>query len=391
MLDWSFEPWEVACVATGVLAYMAGLLRMYRRGGPAGAVTRARIAAFWGGILTIVLALMSPIDAIGQQLFSIHMVQHLLLMMVAAPLFAWGQPALVFLWALPLKGRKGIGRAWSGLGLRSGVRGLMHPLVVWLLFSGLFVFWHCPRPYTWALHNDAVHAVEHLCFFVTALMFWTLVFERDGHRRFGYGGSLVFVATTAVLSSLPGALMVLAPGPLYPAHSEGVAEWHMTLLQDQQLAGIIMWVPAASVYLAAFCYLFIRWLNEPRNHRGHATLLPALLLLVLPLLSGCNDHGSKAVSRSVGNASHGVALIRELGCGSCHLVPGIDGAMGVVGPPLIQVGRRIYIAGMLRNTPPNMVRWLRDPQGVVPGNAMPDMHINEPDARDVAAYLYTLR
>ena len=71
-------------------------------------------------------------------------------------------------------------------------------------------------------------------------------------------------------------------------------------------------------------------------------------------------------------------LIRQFGCGSCHLVPGIDGAMGVVGPPLVQVGRRIYIAGVLRNTPPNPVRWLRDPQAIVSGNTMPDMHIDEP-------------
>jgi putative membrane protein len=361
---------------------------MFWRGGSPGA---AHIAAFWAGILTVVLALMSPIDDIGEQLFSVHMVQHLLLMMVAAPLFAWSRPALVLLWALPLRGRKGMGRAWSGLGLRSGVRGLMHPLVVWLLFSGAFVFWHCPRPYTWALQNEAVHAAEHLCFFVTALMFWTVVFEPDGYRRLGYGGSLVFVATTAVLSSLPGALLVLAPAPLYPAHAVGVAQWHMTLLQDQQLAGIIMWVPAGSAYLVAFCYLFVKWIEEPRTRRGHAVLLPALLLFMLPLVSGCDDHGSKATSGSVGNAGHGAALIRQLGCGSCHMVPGIDGAAGVVGPPLIQVGRRIYIAGMLRNTPPNMVRWLRDPQTVVPGNAMPDMHIDEPDARDVAAYLYTLR
>jgi putative membrane protein len=395
MLDWSFQPWEVACVSIGALWYLLGLLRMYRRGGPAGAIGKGQEAAFLGGILAVILALMSPIDAIGEQLFSVHMLQHLLLMMAAAPLFAWSRPALVFLWALPRKGRKGMGRAWSGLGLRGSVRGLMHPITVWLLFSGAFVFWHCPRPYTWALQNDAVHAVEHLCFFVTALMFWTIVFEPDGHRRLGYGGTVVFVSTTAVLSSLPGALMVLAPAPLYPVHAEGVAAWQMTLLQDQQLAGVIMWIPAGSVYLAAVCFLFVRWIGEPTPRpvarRRHALLLPVLLLSPVPLLSSCKDHGSRAVSSNLGNARHGAALIRQFGCGSCHLVPGIDGAMGVVGPPLMQVGRRIYIAGVLRNTPPNLVRWLRDPQLVVPGNAMPNMHIDEPDARDVAAYLYTLR
>jgi cytochrome c1 len=88
---------------------------------------------------------------------------------------------------------------------------------------------------------------------------------------------------------------------------------------------------------------------------------------------------------------HGARLIQSYGCGSCHVVPGIEGADGVVGPPLMQIGRRIYIAGTLRNTSGNLVRWLRNPQQVLPGNAMPDMGLSEADARDVAAYLYTLR
>lgn len=87
----------------------------------------------------------------------------------------------------------------------------------------------------------------------------------------------------------------------------------------------------------------------------------------------------------------GSALIRQNGCGACHMIPGIENANGDVGPPLIAVGRRIYLAGVVRNTPEGMVTWLRNPQAVVPGNAMPNMHLDERDARDIAAYLYTLR
>jgi cytochrome c2 len=322
------------------------------------------------------------------------MLQHLLLIMVAAPLIAIGRPALVFLWAWPRAGRRLMGRIWAGLGLRRGVGGLMHPLVVWLLFSGIFVFWHFPRPYSWAFDNEAVHAAEHISFFVTALMFWTIVFEPDGHRRLGYGPTLIFVTTTAVLSSLPGALMVLASEPLYRVHAAGVAAWHMTLLEDQQIAGVIMWIPAGSVYLAATCFIFVKWIAESDRPlvlpRARSVLLP-VLLLVVPFLSGCKDHGSQAIASSLGNPKRGIALIRKFGCGSCHTIPGVENADGVVGPPLIQVGRRIYIAGVLRNTPDNMVRWLRNPQAVVPGNAMPDMMITQPDAKDIAAYLYTLR
>ncbi len=92
-----------------------------------------------------------------------------------------------------------------------------------------------------------------------------------------------------------------------------------------------------------------------------------------------------------GDARRGPVLIAAFGCAACHTVPGVAGAHGNVGPPLTRFGKRVYIAGMLRNTPPNLVRWIRDPQSVVPGNAMPNMGITDAEARDIAAYLYTLR
>lgn len=92
-----------------------------------------------------------------------------------------------------------------------------------------------------------------------------------------------------------------------------------------------------------------------------------------------------------GDPQRGPKLITAFGCGGCHTVPGVRGANGNVGPPLTRFGDRTYIAGMLRNTPANLVRWIRDPQAVVPGNAMPNMGVTEAEARDIAAYLYTLR
>jgi len=91
------------------------------------------------------------------------------------------------------------------------------------------------------------------------------------------------------------------------------------------------------------------------------------------------------------DAARGAAALQQRGCPACHVVPGISGARGNVGPPLTRFGDRSYIAGMLDNTPGNLVRWLRHPQSIVPGNAMPDMDIGEAEARDIAAYLYTLR
>jgi cytochrome c2 len=106
------------------------------------------------------------------------------------------------------------------------------------------------------------------------------------------------------------------------------------------------------------------------------------------VLAGCNAFGSSQRSDA---QKRGADLIVANGCGTCHAIPGIAGARGNVGPPLDHIGTRVFIAGMLRNTPDNMVRWLKNPQAVIPGNAMPNMNINDAQARDITAYLAELQ
>ncbi len=110
----------------------------------------------------------------------------------------------------------------------------------------------------------------------------------------------------------------------------------------------------------------------------------------LLVLGGCDEAGVGTRFTDIGDPERGALYIEQIGCGSCHIIPGIDGARGLVGPPLDHMGKRVFVAGLLRNTPANMVTWLRDPQEVVPGNAMPDMGLSEEQARDITAYLYTL-
>ena len=114
----------------------------------------------------------------------------------------------------------------------------------------------------------------------------------------------------------------------------------------------------------------------------------AALALLSPLVCAAADPAWLVVG---GHAERGPALIPAYGCAACHTVPGVKGADGNVGPPLTRFGDRTYVAGMLRNSPSNLIRWIRDPQGVIPGNAMPDMGVTDAEARDIAAYLYTLR
>lgn len=114
------------------------------------------------------------------------------------------------------------------------------------------------------------------------------------------------------------------------------------------------------------------------------------ILVVAPVLASGGVAAFAPIVQG-GDVQRGEKLISSIGCGTCHTIPGIDGAEGNVGPPLTGIGDRAYIAGVLANTPDNMIIWLKNPQAVVPGNVMPDLGLNDHEARDIAAYLYTLR
>jgi cytochrome c1 len=130
-------------------------------------------------------------------------------------------------------------------------------------------------------------------------------------------------------------------------------------------------------------------IRPTRAHPALAGLVPLLFaMLVMPMAARA---AGSAWSVAGGDARRAPELMQGYGCTACHTIPGLSNAKGNVGPPLTRFGDRTYIAGMLRNTPANLVRWIRDPQGVVPGNAMPNMGVSDAQARDIAAYLYTLR
>jgi cytochrome c oxidase assembly factor CtaG/cytochrome c2 len=407
-------PLIVACLIAALLGYALGLRRL-GASRAARMLSVSRRAAFAGGIATVVVALFSPLDDLVDRSFAAHMVQHLLLMMIAPPLLVWGRPAMAWLCAFPLRARQGIGHAWTGTpGMLRTFRFLTRPLVAYVLASAALWFWHLPRPYDWALRNEGIHVLEHACLFATSLAFWSLVLEPYGSRRMSYGTTLLFVATFGVQTGFLGALLTFARHPLYAAYANTVGLGGITPLEDQQLAGLIMWIPASIVQLWTVCVLIVAWLEsaerkaqanarrsrraernaQPANVAWRSSALPCLLVapLVVLVLAGCD-----AVSRtpawdvSGGHAAQGVALIRGFGCGACHRIPGIGEAKGNVGPSLAGFGDRVYIAGVLRNNPENLVTWLRDPQQVVPGNAMPDLGLTDQQARDIAAYLYKLR
>ena len=140
-------------------------------------------------------------------------------------------------------------------------RFLTRPLVAYVLASAALWFWHLPRPYDWALRNEGIHVLEHACLFATSLAFWSLVLEPYGSRRMSYGTTLLFVATFGVQTGFLGALLTFARHPLYAAYANTVGLGGITPLEDQQLAGVLMWVPMGAVYTAAALFFAHRLLT----------------------------------------------------------------------------------------------------------------------------------
>jgi putative membrane protein len=214
-----------------------------------------------GGIAALLVALVSPLDAAGGALFTAHMLQHLLLMAVAAPLLVLGAPQVGLAWGLPRRGRAAAARWWHALGLRALFRGLAHPLAAFALHAGALWAWHLPGAYDAALAHEGVHALEHASFLGTAALFWWVALHPAGRLRRSPGAAVLYAFAMAMASGALGALLAFSEAPWYAAHLQSAAAWGLTPAADQQLAGLVMWIPGGVPYLAAAVWLLLQWLR----------------------------------------------------------------------------------------------------------------------------------
>lgn len=259
---WTLEPAVLAGLGVAAWWYAWGVRCLWKAAGRGRGIGWPQLWAFGGGWFTLLVALVSPLDAMGDALFSAHMAQHLLLILVAAPLLVLGEPVVPMLWAIPAATRRRGARWWRrATVLRAIARALSRPSVAWTLHVIALFFWHIPAPYGWALRHDAVHAVEHASFLGTAMLFWWAALQPTGRRRMSYAMSVLYISTAGMLMGALGAILTFASSPWYVAHLTTTASWHLTPLEDQQLAGVIMWVPASVVYLAAASMFFVKWLG----------------------------------------------------------------------------------------------------------------------------------
>lgn len=253
---WTFDAWIVVPLAISLWLYFHGMQRLWRRS-RAGHVRHFRNALAYGaGWLTLGLALLSPFHGWGERLFTYHMVEHEIIMAVAAPLLVVARPVGVMLWSLPRRLRLGLARATQNAWLQYGWTWLTRPTHATIIHGAAIWLWHWPALFDAAVTGISLHRWQHTSFFVTALLFWYALL-----RTSGSGEAVWHLFFTMVHTSVLGALIAVAPRVMYTTQTAHSFTWGLTPLEDQQLAGLFMWVPAGTVYAGAALLFAVRWIR----------------------------------------------------------------------------------------------------------------------------------
>jgi cytochrome c oxidase assembly factor CtaG len=250
---WTFSAWIVDPLLLSAALYASGVADLWRRAGIGRGVALWRVGLYGAAWLSLAAALVSPLHWLGDRLFAAHMIEHEIVMAVAAPLFVLAAPGGAMLRPLPRRLRR-----WLNLPrLRSLWAWLTRPMIATISHGVAIWLWHAPALFDAALENAALHRLQHVSFFVTALFFWQAMLRRSDR-----GVACFHVFATMVHTSLLGALIALAPHVLYRAQTAQSAAWGFTPLEDQQLAGLIMWAPAGALYAGAALALAALWIKR---------------------------------------------------------------------------------------------------------------------------------
>jgi len=264
--QWNLEVWLRALLVGSAALYAHGIRRLWRNAGPGRGIPHSAVLAFALGWLTLVLALVSPLDALGGRLFSAHMVQHELLMVVAAPLLVVGRPLAAWTWAFEPPVRQALGRTAQAGPVQAVWGFLTDPVAAWGLHAIALWAWHVPSFFSAALEHEWIHVLQHTSFLVTALFFWWATLGRDPRRAKTTGMAIALLFTTMLHTAALGALLSLAPTAWYPPYIPTTNALGIDPVDDQQLGGLVMWIPSGLAYLVAALVLLGRLLMR----QGHA-------------------------------------------------------------------------------------------------------------------------
>jgi cytochrome c oxidase assembly factor CtaG len=249
--SWTFDPGALALIALATAAYVPRWRRVRARHGARGAPI-GRLIAFVGAVLTLLAALVSPIDRLGEQAFAMHMVQHILLLDVAPILFIASLTKVILRPATRRLQR-----------LERAAGPLAHPVAAVVLYVGVMWGWHVPAVYDAALRHPTIHAIEHTCFMTAGLLYWWHILSPIRSRAHMRGmGPVLYMLSTKLLVSLLGIAITFAPDPLYAFYEHRPQIWGLDAGSDQAIAGAIMALEQSIVMGIALVWLFVRALAE---------------------------------------------------------------------------------------------------------------------------------
>jgi cytochrome c oxidase assembly factor CtaG len=240
----------LAALAVAAALYAIGAIRLLHRTQQR-RMHRRRAVAFAIGWLCLAGALVSPLHAAGARSFAAHMLEHEMLMLAAAPALVLARPLGTFAWSLPRSWLDALGRGTRSRGWTLLWHGATEPVAATTLQIVALWAWHAPLPFDLALEHPGWHAIQHMSFLATALLFWTSML--DEHRlQSRPGTAIACLFATALVSGALGALMAISRSPWYEAYaSMGITPAGLTPAEDQQLAGLLMWIPGGLVHTVA--------------------------------------------------------------------------------------------------------------------------------------------
>jgi len=274
-MAWNLEPGVIAALVIVALLYFRGARKVWGRSAGARGIRRQEAVSFALGWLALAIALVSPLDAWGRSLFSAHVAQSQMVMLIAAPMLALGRPLITFLWAAPVKWRRRLVKFVNGERVLGIWRMITAPGAAWLIYAVVVWLWHAPAFFQAALRSDLVHAAQQISFLFSALLFFEALIYGPANRM-GFGAAGIYIWAAGAQTGALGALLALAPDAWYPAYQQMAAASGARLLEDQQLGGLLMWFPAGLVYVVTGLVLFITWLRE--SERTTVQLEEAFLL-----------------------------------------------------------------------------------------------------------------
>lgn len=267
---WTIGPAILLPLFAVASLYACGTLRLWRRSRHSHALRLRYMSLFAAGLLTLAAAMVTPLHALSERLFAAHMIEHELMMAVAAPLIVASAPGGAMLWSLPRTWRQAVGALLGSKAVASSWRWISRPAVATMLHGLAIWIWHVPGLFEAALERGMLHYAQHASFLGTGLLFWWAMLPRGSGKQ-GLGISVMHLFLTSMHTSLLGVLLLLSPRLWYPANTGLSEQWGLTPLEDQQLAGLIMWMPAGLVYGFAALFIAGLWIKASgRSNHAHA-------------------------------------------------------------------------------------------------------------------------